>query len=164
MNRIFARGEMLPGSDQTILHLVVGVPGHGSQGQLRAVEVHFDGGDGAVHGGGDVAIEQLLAECEQIGFALLEGEGAQAADEGDVGGADLAAVGDECVLLGLGLMFVAAARDEDGEVIKPSLRLGGIAQALEVMHGVVDDEAHDAVADVFAATEAIGDAADAGVD
>ena len=146
------------------MHFLIAIAGHCSQDLLRAGQVDFDGGDRAVHGGGDIAIEQLFAEGEQIRFALLKRQGTQSSHEGDVGGADLAAVGDERVLLGFGLVLLSAARDEHGEVIEPALRLGRVAQALNVMQGVVDDKADDAMADVFAPRQAIGDAADAGVD
>src|SRR4051812_46681472 len=61
MNRLFARGKILPGPNQPILHLLVSIASHCSQRLLCAREMNLDGGDGAIHRGGDVAIELLFA-------------------------------------------------------------------------------------------------------
>ena len=75
-----------------------------------------------------------------------------------------APIGITIVLLCFGLVLLSAARDKHREVVEPALSFGGVAQALDVIHGVVGHEADDAVADILAAGEAIGDAAEGGVD
>jgi hypothetical protein len=106
----------------------------------------------------------LLAEREQVRFALLKRQRPHPAHKGHIGRADFAAVRHQRILLGRRRVFLAATRDQNGEMIKPALRRGGVAQILQVVHGVIDHEANDSMPHILAPAQAIGDAADAGVD